>query len=371
MTTPAVAVSPDRHAFTSVRKTVLRSVHATLMRVMGGLFSGHNPNWRRMEHKIVETLIFESGRYRERPAKSREFNERSLREAAFRIVTVIKEAVGDEVSTYLRHFSSRLSNPRTDLKVDALKVTNNCQTFCRNLLVGPDPLFTSILSRARPLDDTNNIAPRYMLSFTTDRIGSLYDSEAFQTTPSAAYLREFHTGEDILEYFDTWPHIPRTNACAQILCWPCLSESGCSIARHMWQMPHETTSVIAFHTMRNRADYRHAYRTTDPKEDEPRQLTDAEWFQNRLRVLLALDTFLVSAGAVIASYQMLDDVADGGEARRLWKPASAAERGTLILPGSDEEGTQNFSIRNAEKSILPVWFSKDRKLEKHIAKTAK
>ena len=93
------------------------------------------------------------------------------------------------------------------------------------------------------------------------------------------------------------------------------------------------------------------------------QLTDAEWFQNRLRVLLALDTFLVSAGVIIASYQMLNDEADGGRTRGLWKPAYAAERGTLIHPGSDEEGTRNFSIRNVGKSILPLWFSKDWKLE--------
>jgi hypothetical protein len=338
---------------------------------MGGLFSGHNHKWRVTEQKIVKSLLVESDQYEERPGKSREYNEKRLRTAAFRITTTIREGLEGEVITYLRRFATRLSDPEVKLKLDSLKVLNNCQTFCKNLMYGPDQFFDTILTRTRPLDIAENTTPHYLLSFASDRFGSLYDSEAFHTTPSAAYLAEFHTGEDIVEYFDTWPHIPRDNTCAKLLCWPCLNDrsDGCSLAQHMWQMPHETTSLVAFHTLRDRAAHRHAYATTDPKEDDPPQLTDEEWFQNRLRVLVALDSFLVAAGAIVASYQMIAEEGANDAGTMPWKPPLVAEVGTLILPGNQEEGTQNFTIQNVGKSILPLWFLKDRRLEKHLEKT--
>ena len=369
ITTPAVAVSPDKRVFTSVRKAAPRAVHTAMMQVMGGAFSGHNPKWRQMERNVVESLLTESNRYREKPGKSREYNSKHLREAAARIVSVIKQALESEVAVYLRHFSARLSAPEVNLKLGTLNVMNNCQTFCKSLMHGPDKLFETILPKTRPLDIVDNTTPRYLLSFASDQFGAMYDSEAFHTTPSATYLAEFHTGEDIVEYFDTWPHIPRENDCAKLLCWPCLNEGRCSIAQHMWHMPHETTSLIEFHILRDRTNYRHPYKTTDPKEDGPSLLTDLEWFQNRLRVLIALDTFLTSAGALVASYQMIAEESADGESLKPWRPDSVAEVGALILPGDEKDGTQNFTIQNVGRPILPLWFSKDRNLEKHLAKT--
>lgn len=368
MTTPALAVSSDRQVFTSVRRSNPRAIHAATMQVMGGLLSGHNPKWREAEHIIVESLLAESDQYREMPGKSREYNEKRLRDAASRVTTVLRTVFEDEVTAYLEHFSLRLLDPAVELKLDGLKVINNCQTFCRNLVQGSSGLFKSMLPTARPLDVAGGATPRYMLSFASDRFGSLFDSQEFYTTPLAAYLSEFHTGEDIVEYFDSWPHVPRTNVCAKLLCWPCLKESDCSLAQHMWQMPRQTTSLLAYHTLRERTSYRQPYGTDDPKEDSPSLLADAEWFRNRLQVLLALDTFLVSAGAIVASYQMLAEEMAGRGKPKPWIPVSA-ESGALMLPGNSVEGT-NFTIQNVRSSFIPSWFSRDRKLAKHLAKTA-
>jgi hypothetical protein len=368
-TTPAVAVSPEKNVFASVRKINPRPLHAAMMQVMGGLFSGHNLKWRETEHRVVENLLAESEQYQEKPGKSQEYNEKRLREAASRIATILKACLEGEVAIYIRHFAARLSDRKVDLKLDRLKLMNNCQTFCMNLMHGPDDLFKTIIPKAKPVDTADDTAPRYLLSFASDQFGSVYDSQAFYTTPSAAYFAEFHTGEDIVEYFETWPSIPKANACAKLLCWPCQNDNNCSMSQHMWQMPHETTSIVLFHVLRDRASYRHDYITTDPKEDEPSLLTDDDWFQNRLRVLVGLDTFLVSTGAIAASYQTVAEVLASKGRPMPWRPASAKEVGALIRQGNEEEGTRNFTIYNVRKSIFPNWFSRDRRLEKHLAKT--
>jgi len=370
-TCPAVAVSPEREIYTCVRQTVDRAIHTSMTQVLGGLFSGHIPKWSDAEDAVIKALITESAQYEEKRTKSRSYNEARLRSAASRVADVIKSSFAIEVGAYVRYFTSRLTEPTMDLKLDRL--SNNCQTFCKKMIVDGGA-FNTILPKARPLDTADGSSPRYLVSFASEQFGSQYDSPRYHTTPSSAYLAEFHTGEDILEYFDTWPSIPKEKLCARLLCWPCQNDEDCSIAQHMWQFPHETISLMKMHTLRNRTSYSHNFQTMDPLENEPTLLTDKEWFHNRLSVLLGFDTFLGAAGALSASYQMLQEVLAEQNKQREWQPKPVKEVGMIIRQGTEADGVLNFTIENVRKSILPRWvktFSKDRKMERHLAKNTK
>lgn len=211
--------------------------------------------------------------------------------------------------------------------------------------------------------------PRYLLSFASERFGSLFDTERFKTTPSSEYLTAFHINEDEIEYFETWPDIPLTTSCSKIMCWPCLNQESCTVGEHMWLMPHETMSLIQLHIIRDRHRYNHNYTTLDPKEDEPALLSDHEWFSNRLSILLALDIFLGSAGALAASYQGLSEVEAEHRDPRKWKPQLANEVGMFIRQPR-REGESNFTIGKVGRSLLPSLFSSDRRMEKHLKKTS-
>jgi hypothetical protein len=112
----------------------------------------------------------------------------------------------------------------------------------------------------------------------------------------------------------------------------------------------------------------------DPFENEPTLLTDEEWFRNRVSVLLGLDTCLGAAGALAASYQMLHEVLAEQDKIREWKPKPVEAVGMTIRHGTETDKVLNFTIENVQKSIIPKWikrFSKDGKMERHIAKKNK
>jgi len=363
-----VAVSPDKKVFRCTRTAEQQNIHATTTQVLGGLFSGHNPKWSEREDEVIRLLITESSQYEEKPTKSRAYNAKRLREASGRIADLLKSFLEKEVSSYLQHFTSVLLAPSTKLKWD--QVSNNCQTFCQNLVVHQE-IFRTIFPTAKVVEIEQGSAPRYLLNFASEKFGSLYDSAVYHTTPTSAYLAEFHTGEDIVEYFQTWPDIPKPNNCAALLCWPCQTNENCSIGQHMWIFPHETTSLVQMHILRVRSSYRHSYETTDPREEEPTLFTDEEWFRNRLLILLGLDSFLGTAGALAASYQTCSDtLAEQGE-RRDWQPNLVKNVGMLIRQGSPGDGVLNFTIENVnKKSRFTSWLPKNRDMAKSIAKNS-
>jgi hypothetical protein len=90
----------------------------------------------------------------------------------------------------------------------------------------------------------------------------------------------------------------------------------------MWLMPHETTSIIQLHLVRHRHRYKEPYQSDDPRENPP-AFTDQQWMHNRLKILLALDSFLGAAGSLSSCYQQgIDILAEEGRSRS-WKPRAA------------------------------------------------
>jgi hypothetical protein len=213
-TTPAIAISPSRQVYTGVRSASNRDIHASMKQVLGGVFSGHQDGWLKDEIEIIGCFTAESTKFEENPMKSRSFNRSLLRKSAERIVTRIKALLSDKVQSYLMHFSSRIMDSRINLTWN--QYSNNCQAFCKRLLAGES--FDTVLPREKLLKIHSGQAPRYLLSFTSENVGSFIDTSQYQTVPSAVYFREFHTGEDLIEYFDTWPTMPLHTFWSRLLC---------------------------------------------------------------------------------------------------------------------------------------------------------
>ena len=231
---------------------------------------------------------------------------------------------------------------------------NNCQAFCNSILA--NQIFDTVLPSHNPIATTSQSqTPSYLLSFTSKNFGSVFDTSQYQTVPSAAYFREFHTNEDLIEYFDTWLAMPLRNPCSKLFCWPCLNK--------------DTSSILQLHLIRDRSSYNQNFNTDDPRE-EARVLIDEEWMSNRLQILLALDSFLGAAGGLSSSYQEgIDLLAKEGEARRVWMPRPAKEI-RLIQPPS-KEGEYNFTIagNGAERKGWMLPFSKNRRMKHWLDKT--
>ena len=365
-TTPAIAVSPSRRVFTSVRSRSRRETHASLKQVLGGLFSGHRADWLEAELGIINCFTKASTKFQEKPMKSSSFNERQLRQSAEEIISNLKSLISDEVQLYLKFFASRIMDPLIDLTWN--QYPNNCQAFCNSILA--NQIFDTVLPRHNPIATTSQSqTPSYLLSFTSKNFGSVFDTSQYQTVPSAAYFCEFHTNEDLIEHFDTWLAMPLRNPCSKLFCWPCLNKDTCSLCEHMWLMPHETTSILQLHLIRDRSSYNQNFNTDDPRE-EARVLIDEEWMSNRLQILLALDSFLGAAGGLSSSYQEgIDLLAKEGEARRVWMPRPAKEI-RLIQPPS-KEGEYNFTIagNGAERKGWMLPFSKNRRMKHWLDKT--
>ena len=330
-TTPAIAVSPNRQVHTCVRKQTWRKVHASLKQVMGGVFSGHLDDWRESEVQTVNCFLDESASFEEQPMKSTEFNKRHLRKRAERVLRKLKSFLADEVQAYLRYFASRLIDTSVDLRWTHL--TNNCQAFCNNLLVGPT--FDTVLPKRNPklvASQRTGPQPRYLLSFASRDFGYVISSQPQKFVPSAAYFDEFHSGEDIIEYLSTWPAIPRRRPCSRLFCWPCQDEKTCSLCTHAWLMPLETMSMLQLHLIRGRSCY-DQFQTSQATE-QAQALTDEQWMNNRLQVLLALDSFLGAAGALSNCYQDGIDMLPEGHDARVWKPSLVKELHFILPPAS-------------------------------------
>jgi hypothetical protein len=323
---------------------------------MGGLFSGHLLDWAGVEDELILKLISESEAYQERPAKSLAYNRKMLEQASERIIEIFKKNLYLEVQSYLRHFTSKIFDHRTNLSWN--QFTNNCQAFCNALMGGK--VFAATLTAVCPSSVRAGTQPRYLLSFLADTIGSIWDSSKFLTTPSGAYFREFHIDEDEIEYFQTWPTIPFDKYCAKILCWPCIN-GNCTIKNHVWLMPSESASILQLHLIRGRLNYER-YETMDPFE-ETTPMSDGEWLQNRLGILLAHEIFLSSAGALSQAFQVQWE--DQPQDARQWLPGKANTEGHAILEPT-QEGDANFTI---EVKAGFTWRKRDRTLRKWLSKT--
>ncbi|KAH0551493.1 hypothetical protein GP486_007291, partial [Trichoglossum hirsutum] len=273
-----------------------------MKQVVGGAFSGLFDE--QLEDEIVEALILES---RRRFDKSPSDMETAIGQSTDRIVTLLKRLIGSRVDAFLESVTSRLLDPATNLRWNFHN--NNCQTFCDSLI--DQDLFGGLLSPFPSSVDTPD--PLYLMSFVS-RPGS-YSKDPVKTkfdVPSGLteeYLLRFrygrHDESDIVdmlqEYWHDWGgfggHIYENQS---LFPWDCTEAFGrypatcndCNMAKHVWAFPFDSWSIAALHLTKDR----HLYPAANPENPQP--LSDAEWMQNRLAVLVAQDVLLAAATAM-------------------------------------------------------------------------
>jgi len=275
---------------------------AIMKQVVGGAFSGLSSI--QLEDDVVKTLLRESRRnFDLSPADEDRLLERSTN----RVLVLMKQLIGPRIDVYLHSVSSKLLDPTTNLHWNFQ--TNNCQTFCDSLL--DKEMFGSLLapSSFAPSD----MDPLYLMSFVSrpgsyakDRVTNKFD------VPSGLieeYLLKFrygrHDESDVLdtlqEYWYDWGAFGGPiYKYGDVFPWDCTEAYGrypaicndCNISKHVWAFPFDSFSVSALHLTKDR----HLYPPPDRKN--PHLLTDLEWMQNRLTILLAQDVLLTAAAAM-------------------------------------------------------------------------
>lgn len=309
-----LAIDPHRHLYKTTRPLEHQPVQAAIKQVVGGAFSGYHPHLRALEDLVIKMFFKAAEKWREQPLKSRRANEKGLRQYAKTIVGVIKLGMDDHVQHYLKTLTDTLFDAKTNLCWE--KYENNCQNFCDVLLTGD--AFAHVFpskDNLRSLRIKGDPCSDYVISFRTDPgLGEAVQSTGISIGPMTAFLKQVHRPTNVLLYQESQGrrNSPETPLCARVFAWHCQSED-CDLADHVWTNPAELVSVLQFHLLSERNDYKAA--SADPEAEES-PMTDIEWTRARLAVLQALDSFQTSAASISMAFQ--DRLKS--EPSQMWEP---------------------------------------------------
>jgi hypothetical protein len=297
----SLSVSPERKLYHQRRgPRERRRLKGCMKQVVGGAFSGYlNES---LEQETVDALVEESKAYRTDPRKSLEYNERVLRAITDRILAKVRKLLESRVRFCLGTIVNKLFDESVTLRWD--KKTNNCQKFCESII--DYEVFSSLVS-TRDQDAgvaiPRDISPLYLMSFVCRPGG--YAPENVSTrfdVPNGLteeYILKFRFGQhDEADIFDTlqefWHDWGAFGGSLyenqKLFPWDCTEAysrhpaycNDCSLSKHIWSFPFDSWSIIQLHLHKDR----HLYPPSGEIAGE-RLLTDEEWMQNRLTVLLA------------------------------------------------------------------------------------
>ena len=285
-----------------------------MKQVVGGAFSGFLEEPR--ETRIVTMLADEAQAYRELearfPTRPRAWFERRLEQAVERLILQVQPLLEPRVSYYLDLVTTKLMDPDFRLSWDFLD--NNCQKFCDGLLSYDifGPIFDATGSPGGADGDRSVPRPLYLMSFvcrpesyTKQFARTKYDVPNGLTEE---YLLKFRYGRhDHADIFDTlqeyWYDVGNFRGplykYQSVFPWDCTEAynreptkcSECNISKHVWAFPFDSWSLIHLHLQKDRRWY-------PPQDVEKLRLTDGEWMENRLTLLLAQDVLIQGAFAI-------------------------------------------------------------------------
>ena len=304
--------SSKRVLWSQNRPRTPKRYKAIMKQVVGGAFCGFFS--KDVEEDLINAVIGESTSIKDDiPATQRAV---LLDQSLDRLVERLKPYLSARIETYIDSISTRLLDPQTELRWNFR--TNNCQTFCDSLI--DRDLFGSLFAPLPVMTDgapanASPPAPVYLMSFVCRpgayarrKVQSKYDVPNGLTEE---YLLKFRYGRhdesdiiDVLaEYWYDWGAFDRPIYRLQHLFpWDCTEAynrypvkcGDCNLSKHVWAFPFDSWSIISLHLARPRQFY--------PRSDGPVDghgvMSDADWFQNRLTVLLAQDVLLAAAAAM-------------------------------------------------------------------------
>ncbi|KAM5363050.1 hypothetical protein ACJZ2D_012235 [Fusarium nematophilum] len=306
----------SRTLYSQIRPRVPKRYKAFMKQVVGGAFCGFFNSDQ--EEDLIDALVEESHRFIDDGIS---FNQKEelLKQAGNRLVSKLKHYLGSRVQKYVSSIATQLLDPEMDLGWNFR--SNNCQMFC-DRLIDRDVFGAFLDAQTAATATAGRPAPLYLMSFicrpgayiqTTTR--SKFDVPNGLTEE---YLLKFrygrHDESDIIdtlsEYWYDWggfegPIYPYQD----VFPWDCTEAydrypgkcSECNISKHVWAFPFDSWSIISLHLAKGRQLYpRHAFPKTASitKKHATGLMTDTDWFQNRLTVLLGQDVLLAAAAAL-------------------------------------------------------------------------
>ncbi|KAI9158135.1 hypothetical protein HJFPF1_06125 [Paramyrothecium foliicola] len=311
----------ERRLYSQSRQRVPKRYKALMKQVVGGAFCGFFDN--AAEEDILDVLVDESQRLVDEGISSTEKNA-LLEQSTNRLFVKIKPYLSKRIEQYIESVATRLLDPELELRWNFR--TNNCQTFCDNLI--DRSLFGALFAPHEPSETSTPTMPLYLMSFVC-RPGAYVPEKASSKfdVPNGLteeYLLKFKYGrhdecdviDTLSEYWHDWGAFGgHLYPYQDLFPWDCTEAYGrypikcneCNIAKHVWAFPFDSYSIISHHLARGRHFYPQKSEPVHSRENStsPRskgastgQMSDSDWFRNRLTVLLAQDTLLRGAAAM-------------------------------------------------------------------------
>ncbi|KIY00183.1 uncharacterized protein Z520_03868 [Fonsecaea multimorphosa CBS 102226] len=273
-----------------------RRLNACMKQVVGGVFS----RWtnEEQEDELIQCLVSESFL----PNGSTMRRLRHIHSATARLKEKIKPILEARITQYLEKIVTHLFDVKVDVEWHPTK--NSCQSFCDSILRHDD--FGSLFG-------TPDAACPYLLSFVVRKEGYDYALvESKHDVPNGLteeYLFGFRSGrhddadivDTLQEYWYDWgafgQHLYRFQ---DLFPWDCTEAyrkdpttcGTCDISKHVWAFPFDAWSMIHLHLQKGRHWY------PPSSESGYARLTDQEWMDSRITLLLAQDALVKGAVAM-------------------------------------------------------------------------
>ena len=278
-----------------------RRLKACMKQIVSGAFSGFTDTV--LEDEIISSLVKES-QIRVDDDGYTKFNNH-VQAAITRLHAKIKRLLGTKARIYLERIANRLFDPSMDLQFH--KRHNNCQIFTDNLV--SYETFGPIFAKA-----SETLAePLYLLSFVCRPEG--YHRAIVQTKYDVPhglteeYVLRYRSGrhddadifDSLSEYWHDWGafggHLYKNQ---DVFPWDCTEAykkgsatcNNCNISRHVWAFPFDSWSIAQLHMQKDRRWYQPSFSLGRIR------VTDKEWMENRLKIMLAQDALLRGAVAM-------------------------------------------------------------------------
>ncbi|KAF2137416.1 uncharacterized protein K452DRAFT_341203 [Aplosporella prunicola CBS 121167] len=291
-----------------------KRIKAVMKQVVGVPFMGISNV--KMENRIIKELVSASQSGFDDLGLSRAEQQQFLDQVLGTLIDSLKELMGWRLEVYLDSLVRTLRHPRTKLRWDVQ--SNNCQNFCNSLIDYElfAPLVDQVEFSGAKKADTASTAPLYLMSFVCrpnayDKFNNTDIQSKFDVPNGLTeeyvlkYRYGLHEDSDIVdslqEYWHDWgafgKHLYRFQ---DLFPWDCSEAFGrnpvkcgnCNISKHVWAFPFDSWSIISLHLGRDRVLY------SSQDSEKATQISDIEWYHNRMTLLRAGDVLASSAVAM-------------------------------------------------------------------------
>ncbi|KAL2063125.1 hypothetical protein VTL71DRAFT_6197 [Oculimacula yallundae] len=349
------SVAPNKKIYQALLPRRRRSWLSFRKQVLGGMFTGYTPEFDAIDSTLLESFleVAENWASKKSTDNSPSQNSDALKSCAKRMTDLLKTAYQHDVLMNLTIFSERLLKR---VKLNYSRISNNCQQFCKSLLINGDYIdkqFDSLYP-VQPsfIEQTaQNRCLRYLMSFA----GTVADPVPFggKANIMATAVKVFdwfpHTdGADIIDHiaslrfkmdqtgespdflfsFDEGdnPYL-HDELLLKTVTATCLfkhvNNRECSLTTHLLDCPYDNLSLLAMHVHRSRRLY-------TVRSDNAGELGkdiflstkgSKSWISNRLGVLLR--TFLLQTYLRSFVMHFFGEIPDGipiADIPHLWNP---------------------------------------------------